>query len=133
MSDWNKYYSNQAIHGYGAQPTFVKGNVFFKGHGVFSNILGSVLKAATPMLKKTGKYAARQGLNSLANFSNEMLEGNSAKDAMRNTASRVLDHTKDDLSHILKNKLRYNSRKRKKKPIKRTRQAKKKSKLSGYL
>ena len=134
MTDWNNYYGNQAQRGYGIEPTFVTSPTWFRGHGSFSNIIGSIMKAGRPFLKKGGKYLARQGIDTLANFGSDLLDGTSAKDALKNSTVRAADHLKDDTAHFLKNKLQYTSRnKRKKKAIKPRSKRKKRSNRGGYL
>ena len=102
--EWGKYYKNQAIHGYGISPTFVKAPIFYKGHGsgAFGNILKSVMRVGKPLLKKGAKYIAKKGIDSLADFGHELLNEKPASQAFKNSMVRQFDHTKADVAHALK-------------------------------
>ena len=113
--EWSKYYKNQAIHGYGVSPSFIKAPVFYKGHGsgAFGNILKSVMKIGKPLLKKGAKYVAKKGIDSLANFGRELVDEKPISQAFKNTMVRQFDHSKTDIANAIKKKLQY----RKKKPL----------------
>ena len=107
--EWNKYYKNQAIHGYGVSPSFIKAPVFYKGHGsgAFGNILKTVMKIGKPLLKKGAKYVAKKGIDSLADFARELVDEKPVSQAFKNSMIRQFDHSKADIAHAIKKKLQY--------------------------
>ena len=100
-----QYYLTTSITGLGATP-FVEGTIFSKGRG-FGSIFRSVVKAVTPFIKsavrtiapiakKTGKYILKQGLNTVADTAADMLQGDSAAEALKNNAEATLENMRYD-------------------------------------
>ena len=139
-SDIKGYYSRQALYGAGAQPTFYRAPVFFRGHGAFSNIMTSLLTHSKPLLKTAGKYIAKKGVKALGGVTKDVIDGVNLKSALKRNASKAFESAKDDTASFLRKKMQYspatNLRPRKKnvKPRKKkTKRGSKRRRLAGYL
>ncbi|NQY53280.1 MAG: hypothetical protein HRT42_06860 [Campylobacteraceae bacterium] len=90
----DSYYQNQVISGSGGS-NFYKGQIFSTGHGL-NSILSSVFKFAKPLLKKTGRYVAQKGVQSLAGLAEDIIKGDSPKQALKRRSGLVFESLKKD-------------------------------------
>ena len=140
-SDIKRYYSHQALYGAGAQPTFYRAPVFFRGHGAFSNIMTSLLTHSKPLLKTAGKYIAKKGVKALGGVTKDVIDGVNLKSALKRNASKAFESAKDDTASFLRKKMQYSPAAAKKHPRKKnvkprkkkTKRGSKRRRLAGYL
>lgn len=83
MNPFEVYYLNQAGGG-GSLPYF-QGIRYARGHGL-GGVLGSLFRAAVPVLKKSGKALLKEGLQTGVNVIGDVLEGQNIKSAMKRRA-----------------------------------------------
>lgn len=128
---FNRYYSDQALYGYGISPTFYRSPIFQSGsavnHGTFSSILKSALKFAKP----AAKFLAKKGIRATADTANKMLDGKSLKQSLSEVGGETYNRTKRNISKSIRQQLNNSSKSRKRPRL--MRRKKQKIKRKRYI
>ena len=96
--------------------SYVESHIFQKGSGVLSSVLSSIGRAALPVLRKLGGYAAKKGVRFAGNAINDVISGKNVKEALRNSTRASVENLTFDAVNAMERGQRKRPRKKRRAP-----------------